>query len=623
MGDADSKPPPQASGLSRWTPSIPTNIIGMLNPFINDENSKTNGETNAASHQSNKNKSIFASFLPNASSTEPESPDKDDSIFFAEPETRTNSDDGSREGSVISEPSRKRLSKSSKPKTCYSICHPPPASTARQRLHRRPRSLLQLHKLSPTARPQPAFEVIHSANFSVRTTRAITKVFKTKHGLCPNDLVVLRAEKYSKDEPDEEQEARDIIALICKGRKEDGGAPGKAKICLPEGREWEAYPTLNGGYEFFTTDEHGLGLTVRWVPKKSKDGSKVKEPSKKRFNFSTISPNSRKHPVIATLGKSGLDINDTYKIPDASAATPLSTPQQSAAILADAMEDESGKEQCETDDPLRQVIVMTSIWVTFKEGWSPSFKYDDKDKDISAVLRSTSLQQSPAKSATFGSPVSTPPGSPALTPVPLEKRNSFMGVGSGFLRTGSLLGRGNRNSSASVPEAGEFAQSEGAKKTGRTRADSASTVLVHRAASNRAKHRQATWRPDLVSSMQEASLENMSRSPSAPSAALVAPFLSGSPPPDRRQSVARPILPPSQASDSSSDSQEMASNSAAVPRATSTEPPSPEKRESSTTTTTDSSRGAPSKASPAAPALTKTKKKGGWRRLLCGSSHDI
>ena len=627
MGDADSKPLPQASGLARWTPSIPTNIIGMLNPFSNDESSKTNAESNTASHQSNKNKSIFASFLPNPASTEPESPDKDDSVFFAEPETRTNSDDGSREGSVISEPSRKRLSKSSRPKTCYSICHPPPASTARQRLHRRPRSLLQLHKLSPSARPQPAFEVIPSANFSVRLTRAITKVFKTKHGLCPNDLVVLRAEKYSKDEPNEEQEARDIIALICKSRKEDGGAPGKAKICLPEGREWEAYPTLNGGYEFFSTDEHGLGLTVRWVPKKGKDGSKAKESNKKKFNFSTISPNSRKHPVIATLGKTGLDINDAYKIPDPSAATPLSTPQQSASILAEAMDDETGgREQCETDDRLRQVILMTAIWVTFKEGWSPNFKYDDKDKDINAVQRSPSMQQSqsPAKSATFGSPVSTPPGSPAVTPVPLEKRNSFMGVGSGILRKGSLLGRVNRNSSASVPEAGELAQAEGARKTGRARADSASTVLVHRAASNRAKHRQATWRPDLVSEMQEASLENISRSPSAPSASVVAPFISLSSPPERRQSTARPILPPSHTSDSSSDSQEMPSGSAAVPRSTSAEPPSPEKRESSTTTTTNSSRGAPSKASQQAPSATRTKKKkSGWRRLLCGSGDDI
>jgi hypothetical protein len=69
---------------------------------------------------------------------------------------------------------------------------------------------------------------------------------------------VLRAEDYYSEEPEEDQEARDVVALICKGRKEDGVASGKAKICMVDGGEWEAYPSVNGGYEFFTTDEHGL-----------------------------------------------------------------------------------------------------------------------------------------------------------------------------------------------------------------------------------------------------------------------------------------------------------------------------------------------------------------------------
>jgi hypothetical protein len=597
--------------------------MSMLNPFGNVESSKPNAESNTSSHQSNKNKSIFATILPTASSTEPESPDKDDSIFFAEPDTRSTSDEGSREGSVFDDLGRRRSVRRNKRKTCYSICHPPPSSTTRQRMHRRPRSLIQLHKLSPNARPRPAFEVIPSTNFSVRLTKAITKVFKTKHGLCPNDLVVLKAEKYSKDEADEEQEASDIIALICKGRKEDGAVSGKAKICLPKGREWEAYPILRGGYEFFSTDEHGLGLTVRWVPKKNKDGNRMDEGDRKKspskFNFSTISPNSRRHPVIGTLDKTGLDIYDTYKIPDPSAVTPLSTPQQGSSFLAETMDDETGGNQlCETDDRLREIIIMTGIWVAFKEGWSPNFKYDDKDKDIHAIQRSPSLQYSPAKSSTFGSPVSTPPGSPG--PVPLEKRNSFMGA----MRKGSLLGRGNRHSSASFPESRDM-EPDTTKRTGRTRADSASTVLVHRAASNRAKNRQATWRPDLVSEMREASNENSPRSPrspSAPSPSAAAFFgTSPSPTPARRESMARPILPPAHASGDSLDREAERKSSAPVRRSTTREPPSPEKRESSTTTTTNSSRDAPRKAPQQSPQPKR--RKGGWRRLLCGSGHDI
>ena len=228
--------------------------------------------------------------------------------MFPEPDSLSSSD-GSRAGSVL------RTKKSEKPKTRYSICHAPPASTTRQRLHRRPRPLLQLHKRCPNARAMPAFEVIPSANFSVRLTKTITKVFRAKHGLCPNDLVVLKAENYSSDELNEEQEARDIIALICKGRKDDSGAIGKPRICFPDGGQWEAYPEPKGGYEFFSTDEHGLGLTVRWVLGKNRKGSKSgADGSDNFFRFSTISPNSRRHPIIARLDPAKLDISDVYSI---------------------------------------------------------------------------------------------------------------------------------------------------------------------------------------------------------------------------------------------------------------------------------------------------------------------
>ena len=619
MAETDSKAQ-QPSGLSRWTSSLPTNLMSMLNPFSDEDGDKAKTEDDKSTQQSTKRLSIFSSFLSSPAPAGPPSPDKDkESMMFAEPETQSNSDDASREGSVnVLE--RRRSKKSNRPKTRFSICHPPPTSTARQRLHRRPRPLMQLHRLSANARPQPAFEVIPSANFSVRLTKAITKVFKTKHGLCPNDLVVLRAEKYSANEPDEEQEASDIIALICKGRKEDGGTTGKAKICLPEGREWEAYPTPTGGYEFFSTDEHGLGLTVRWVQKKNKDVSKSVDSDTRRFNFSTISPNSRQHPVIASLSNTELHINETYKMPNPSAVTPLSTPKLGATVLSDTMEEESGnKEQCETDDRLRQIIVMTGIWVAFKEGWSPTFKYDDKERDFSGVARSPSLQYSPAKASTFGSAVSTPPSSPSL--VPVEKRNSFK---AGILRTGSLLGRGNRMSTTSVPE--ETTEYESATATGRKRADSASTVLVHRAASNRAKNRQATWRPDLLSAqhdMQESSTEDVSHtSPEpSPSESTTSEAWPATIPP-RRASVARPILPPTYSSGQQEAHESEPSTSGVKRRVSRSQPASAEKRESSTTTATRSSTQSPRKPPTQAQGSIK-KRKGGWRRLLCGGGHDI
>lgn len=487
---------PSFGQARQWVPSLPTGLIASLNPFATTEQSKD------AAENGDKQRPSMAML---AQTSGPPSPTKSSaSIMFAEPESQGTSVSGSREGSIDG---KRHAKKSNKPKTAYSICHPPPASSARQKLHRRPRSLLQLHKVTANARPLPAYEVIPSTNFSVRLTRATNKVFRGKHNLCPSDVVVLRAEDYYAEEPEEDQEARDVVALICKGRKEDGAATSKAKICMAGGEEWEAYPLINGGYEFFTTDQHGLGLTVRWVPKKSKKENA--KPDSKRFNFSTITANTRRHPVIANLSKTSLNIHDSYKMPDLSTATPTATPKQQATILEDGLDsdDNTSKQEVRTtDDRLRSIITMTSIYVTFREGWSPYFKYDD--------------QAPSSRRNSVHTPVSTPPASPQPTPAMLDKRASILSVSSSIFRKSSL--RTNRSSRAptfstldqthNAPTDDSPTRSGSTKATGRARADSNSTVLVHRAASNRRNNRsQATWRPDLLSAGKQSEVRETSR----------------------------------------------------------------------------------------------------------------
>lgn len=481
----------------QWVPSLPMSLAS-LNPFGSITAAK-DATTDSNAEKQSRPMSMLAL------DSGPPSPTKSSaSIMFAEPESQGTSLSGSREGSIDG---KRNAKKNNKPKTSFSICHPPPASSARQKLHRRPRSLLQLHKVVTNSRPLPAYEVISSANFSVRLRRATNRVFSAKHSLCPSDLVVLRAEDYYSEEPEEDQEARDVVALICKGRKEDGAATGKAKICMAGGEEWDAYPLPNGGYEFFSTDHHGLGLTVRWVPKKSKkDNAKL---DSRRFNFSTITPNTRRHPVIANLSKTSLAIHDRYRMPDLSTATPTATPKQHATILEDGLDSDdnpSSKQEIRTtDDALRSIISMTSIYVAFKEGWSPYFKYDD-----------------PAPSSRRNSvhtPVSTPPASPTPTPAMLEKRTSILSVSSSLFRKSSL--RTDRSSRASgfptldqsiAPAEDSPTRSGSIKAGGRSRADSNSTVLVHRAASNRRNNRsQATWRPDLLSAGKQSEVRETSR----------------------------------------------------------------------------------------------------------------
>lgn len=184
-----------------------------------------------------------------------------------------------------------------------------------------------------------------------------------------------------------------------------------------------------------------------------------------------------------------------------------------------------------------------------------------------------------------------------------------------MFRSSSLLRKGNRSSAASVPEVDEDPadQFDAARRTGRSRADSASTVLVHRAASNRARHHQATWRPDLLDAQREVSEDRSSRSDGMDS-----PFGAS---PKRTELVARPILPSAAGSattvnDEGDDVPSPSRRIISTPADTVT----PEKRESSTTTTTTSTT---SEAGRKPRDVRQSRRKSGWRRILCGSGQDI
>jgi len=586
--------------------------LASLNPFASVASSK-----DAADNGDKQSRPMSMLALDSG----PPSPTKSSaSIMFAEPESQGTSLSGSREGSIDG----KRHAKKNKAKTSYSICHPPPASSARQKLHRRPRSLLQLHKVVANSRPLPAYEVIPSTNFSVRLRRATNRVFSAKHSLCPSDLVVLRAEDYYSEEPEEDQEARDVVALICKGRKEDGGAIGKAKICMAGGEEWDAYPLPNGGYEFLSTDQHGLGLTVRWVPKKSKkDNAKAES---RRFNFSTISPNTRRHPIIANLSKTSLAIHDTYKMPDLSTATPTATPKQQATILEDGLdsdENTSSKQEVRTtDDALRSIISMTSIYVAFKEGWSPHFKYDDTNQAQSSSSRRNSIH----------TPVSTPPASPTPAPAMLEKRTSILSVSSSIFRKSSL--RTNRSSRTSgfptldsnvIPAEDSPTRSgsiKAAAASGRSRADSNSTVLVHRAASNRRHNNnnrnQATWRPDLLSAGKQSEVRETSRE-GTPVPDVVGANRPGATGVDsKRTSLAKPAEATVEG-EAESESEEEDDEEEANPRqSTAPRADIPEAQGTRASSNATSESAAPKKPIVQPLGAKKEKKEKKWKRWMCG-----
>ncbi|KAL4871655.1 hypothetical protein BDV12DRAFT_183521 [Aspergillus spectabilis] len=276
----------------------------------------------------------------------------------------------------------------SRPKTTYQIAHP--ATNARhKRLKLRPKLLLQLQKVSSTTRPLPVFDVLPSTSFMPRLARKVPAILRGKRGLGPNDLIVATSDLYERQAGDladknlssdeENGDHREVVATICQMPKEDAIAKGKAEICLNSGPVWEATPLPNGSYEFAANTDSGLTI-LRWVrrgPKKRRvsapPGSILPEDTR-RFTFSVIDPSTRRHPVIASMARSHLEVYDRYSLPSTVPSSPIST----MSVVSDGSEDVPlDQHVIETDEKLRLLIIVTSIWVAFREGWSHNFRYND------------------------------------------------------------------------------------------------------------------------------------------------------------------------------------------------------------------------------------------------------
>lgn len=282
-----------------------------------------------------------------------------------------------------SEKSKKRAPRS---KTSYLCARPPKPIESRSKLHIRPKVILQLHQVLATQRPKPTYEVVPFSLLPQRSTRRLARTFNTSDRLCPNDLLIVKAEAYDSKEvvkksEDESWGSREVVGVICpaKGDKET------TEICMDDGiSRWEVTHMPNGGFELNTTDDHGLNLKARWVPKVSHSrrvsgmstSSQISPtfPSgqdEKKYTFSTISPTSRRHPVIATMNQARIDIMDSYSMPLATspsspgqASFPQSPVVTPASIdVASFMDKSSDQVPIQTDDALRKLIVVSGIWI--------------------------------------------------------------------------------------------------------------------------------------------------------------------------------------------------------------------------------------------------------------------
>ena len=278
--------------------------------------------------------------------------------------------------------------KAPRSKTSYIIAHPPPTAQPRSKLHIRPKVQLQLHQVLASQRPKPVYEVIPFSLLAPRFTRPLARTFNTRERLGHNDLLIVRAAAYCQTDDehksdDERWGSREVIAVICPAKFERGQVVSNTEICMDDGRSrWEVTLMPNGGYEFNSLDEHGLAMKARWVVKPpnsrrisglsvSSQLSLALPPTKDdaKWNFSTISPNSRRHPVVASMTRTRIDVNDSYTMPAVTQpstpsaqmpASPALTPVSIDAASFDAID----RSPIKTEEALRRFVVVSGIWVS-------------------------------------------------------------------------------------------------------------------------------------------------------------------------------------------------------------------------------------------------------------------
>lgn len=310
----------------------------------------------------------------------------------------------SRRTSVSSGTSTEILRKRNpRPRTTYNLAQPP---HSRGKLHIRPKVVLQLHQVVASRRPKPAYEVIPYTVFLPFSTRCKVRTYRGK-SLGASDLLILKAEEYQQNEEEKSDEerfgSREVVGVICPA-KEDRNGSTKTEILMANGQSWEVARTPSGGYEFVCVDDHGLTRRSRWVAKPPhlrrqstmSNGSQNSSTEDRKFTFSTISQNSRRHPIIATMTRDKIQVSDSYTMPTTTSPstpnlqsstlpTPVTTP---TSIDMDSFLDKEHL-PIETDDALKSFILASGIWVAFQENWSSAYSAYSKGAPPTLVTSST------------------------------------------------------------------------------------------------------------------------------------------------------------------------------------------------------------------------------------------
>ena len=359
---------------------------------------------------------------------------------------------------------------------------------------------MQLQRLRPDTRPEPAIDVLPSAAVIPRLAQKFPRMFRGKAVLGMNDVLLVRSEEYESPEDSSAEGAdsdgesianRDMMAVICQVPKDAGGSLGKAEIVLSDGSMWVAMPLPNGLYEFTNIDENGNKTTARWVKRSTRRNSADFTTSAPgagplKYTFSIIDPTSRRHPIMGTLTQSTLDIPDFYTAVSSSAKKyPPTTHIRPLFGEHDSMDDEPAPARTThaVEEDVKRLVQVTGIWVALREGLSPYFKYNDSmtSRSVSARCREASHGRSRSVSLT------PEPRRPSACPISTNTPES----GHGAL---AAVGKLRRRGTCAPTPAAPTPQIEALKAP--QRSASAGTAFMQRVAARRSWRPQSTVQSD-------------------------------------------------------------------------------------------------------------------------------
>lgn len=334
----------------------------------------------------------------------------------------------SRAASSTSHPRRR----STRQHTSYMLAQAPPSLNKKQRfLHIRPRLLLQLQQIPDGLRPRPVIDAyptsgIVNTAIAAHLCKRFPRLSRIKNEKSIQDVLLFKSEDYTvpsfdsdSDGDDESIKDRDIIAILSPLAGQD-----KAEIALPDGTVWVAAPRVIGGvtsYEFTTVDQHGITTTARWVRRpmngKSQPSTKPSTPPPSstapsaqqspatiafpglsdspplnyKFTFSIIDPSSRRHPIMATLQPSSLEIQDSYTTTSQSSSIyPPTSPKLGSPDSVDSeFQATSQRTTRDVEEWQKSFIQISALWVALRHGWVPHYKPGDFIRESASATSPT------------------------------------------------------------------------------------------------------------------------------------------------------------------------------------------------------------------------------------------